>query len=289
MKRIPAYALGGTVIGAALALALGGCSSAPKRPAEIFASRNAAERQLDLANKEADRSRYDSALEILKEVRRLAVSVDDPRLLIREAVTRGTVLYALGSTGEAAEVWAQALDEANTAKEEELAGTVRLYMAKSRLLASPEAAGAVLEEARQEIARMRAEKLSIAFGWTVVGLALKERGEWAEGEDAIKRALEIHEKNNYLEQAAYDWYLIASIRSVAGGYEGAVEALRNAIAFDRRSENTYGLAADWRALGDVYKKAGSLPESRAAYRRSLDIFRSLDFEAEADAVATKLS
>jgi hypothetical protein len=39
----------------------------------------------------------------------------------------------------------------------------------------------------------------------------------------------------------------------------------------------------------VYKKAGSLPESRAAYRRSLDIFRSLDFEAEADAVATKLS
>jgi tetratricopeptide (TPR) repeat protein len=275
---------------AALALSFGGCSSAPKRPAEIFASRNAAESQLELANKEADRSRYGAALEILKEVRRLAVSVDDPRLLIRERIARGSALYALGSAGEAAVLWKQALEEADAAGEEELAGTVRLYMAKSRLLASPKAeAHSVEEEARQEIGRMKTEKLSIAFGWTIAGLALKEQGRWAEAEAAIKQALVIHEKNNYLEQAAYDWYLTASIRSVSGDYDGALAALRNALAFDRRSENTYGLAADWRALGDVYKKAGSPAESEAAYRRSLEIFRSLDFEAEAGGVEAKLS
>ena len=212
---------------AALA-AFGGCSSTPKRPAEVFASRNVAERQLELANKEVDRGRYDAALEILKEVRRLAVSVDDPRLLIRERVARGNALYALGSVGEASEMWKLALEEANSAGEEELAGTVRLYMAKSRLLTNPKAeAPAVEEEARQEIARMKTEKLSIAFGWTLVGLALKEQGRWAEAEAAIKRALGIQEKNNYLEQAAYDWYLTASIRSVSGDYDGAFRVVKN--------------------------------------------------------------
>jgi tetratricopeptide (TPR) repeat protein len=90
----------------------------------------------------------------------------------------------------------------------------------------------------------------------------------------LKRALDIHEGGNHLAEAAYDWFLIASVRSVAGRYEAALEALRIALSFDRRAENSYGLATDWRALGDIYKKMGDTPRSDAAYRRSGEIFKA---------------
>lgn len=281
------FRLGGKALHVTL-LCLMSCSVAPKRPAQIAAVRNIAESRLDLANKEADRGKYEDALNMLKEVRGLAVQVDDPRLLIREGLSRGNILYTLGHEDEAREVWNRALAEAESAGERELAAAVRIYMARSALLADGSAAAEVRERVSREIRAMKEETLFIAFGWIVIGLAEKERGRWTEGEAAIRRALGIHEKRRYLEQAAYDWYLIASIRSVAGRYNAALEALWKAVAFDRRSENTYGLGTDWRALGDVHKKAGNQAEARAAYRRAIDIFRSLDLEQEAAAVEARL-
>ena len=47
-----------------------------------------------------------------------------------------------------------------------------------------------------------------------------------EAEAAVKKALDIHQKESYLGEAAYDWYLIASVRSTAGNYDAALEALK---------------------------------------------------------------
>ncbi|MDR0525150.1 MAG: tetratricopeptide repeat protein [Spirochaetaceae bacterium] len=268
-------------------LALGGCSSAPKRPAETFVVRNTAETQLELANQAADQGNYEEALKTLEEVLRLAASVDDPRLRIREGLSRGNFLYALGRTSEAGSVWTAALAEAEAAKELELAASVRIYIARSRLQSgsSPET---IRDEVQREVAAMKTEKLSIAFGWIVIGLAERSLGRWKEGEAAIKRALTYHEKNNYLEKAGEDWYLIASIRSLSEEFEAAQEALRNALTFDRRAENGYGVAMDWRAIGDVYKKSGNWTEAQAAYRRSAEIFRALFLDAEAEAVEARM-
>jgi tetratricopeptide (TPR) repeat protein len=128
----------------------------------------------------------------------------------------------------------------------------------------------------------------IAFAWLVIGLAEKELGRYAEAESAVKKGLDIHEKDLYLEQAAYDWYLIASFRSLSGNYNGARQALESAMVLDRRVENSYGLATDWRALGDVFKKAGSPAESRQAYLRSAEIFRSLGNDQEAAGVEKQI-
>lgn len=271
------------------ALAFTACSSAPKRPAEVFTIRNTAENQLELANQTADRGNYAEALTLLEEARRLAVSVDDPRLLIRERIAQGNILYAQGSTGEATAVWKSALAEAEASGERELAGSVRIYMARSALADAPASAEQVREQVRQEIAAMKTEKLSIAFGWIVIGLAERELGRWADGEAAVKQALLYHEKNNYLEKAAEDWYIIASIRSVSGRYDLALEALRQAVAFDRRAENSYGLGMDWRAVGDVHKKAGRRQEAQAAYRRAAAIFRAMELEESAAAVEARMS
>jgi tetratricopeptide (TPR) repeat protein len=107
-------------------------------------------------------------------------------------------------------------------------------------------------------------------------------------ENNFKKALDIHSKTNYLEQAAYDWYLIASARSMSGQSASAVEALNAAIEFDRRAENTYGLASDWRALGDIYKKAGKTADTKAAYERAAEIYRSIQREQDAEETENRL-
>jgi tetratricopeptide (TPR) repeat protein len=268
---------------------IGGCSSAPKRPAAVFTVKNKVSTQLELAHKEADRGNYEQALDLLEEARRLSISTDDPELLIREGLSRGNILYALGRTAEADAVWDRALAEAELAGDAELAGIVRIYKARSRLLADGAAADTVKTEVHSALAAIGSDKLSLALGWTVIGLVEKEQGRWSEAEEALRKALVIHEQDNYLEQAAYDWFLIASVRSIAGQYAGALDALGKAIGFDRRAENTYGLGMDWRAQGDVYKKMGKSDEAGQAYRRSAAIFRSIFLEQEALRVESRLT
>jgi tetratricopeptide (TPR) repeat protein len=282
-----------TAFAAALAAAFAtACSSAPKRPAEVFSVRNMTETQLELANKETDRGHYETALELLAEARRLAVSADDPKLLIRTGLSEGNILFYLGRGEEAQRAWAAALAEAEAAREEELAAVSRIFMARSRLISPSgetpgDGAGEVRAQVQNEMSKIKSRSYT-ALGWTVTGLAEKALGRWDDAESSINKALDIHKKDNYLEQAAYDWYLIASVRSVAGQYAAAREALEEALAYDRRAENTYGLGMDWLALGDVLTKAGDTAGAETAYRRSAEIFRSIGLENEAAETAGRL-
>ncbi|MDR1955660.1 MAG: tetratricopeptide repeat protein [Treponema sp.] len=247
-----------------------------------------AETQLELVHKETDQGNYEQALKLLEEARRLVVSTDDPELLIREGIARGNICYSLGRIGEAETAWNSALAEAELAGEAELAAIVRLYQARGMLLTDGATADAVKTQVHAALSRIKTDRLSIALGWLLLGLAEKEQRRWAEAEAAMRNALAIHEKDNYLEQTAYDWFLIASVRSVAGQYAAALEALEKAIGFDRRAENSYGLGTDYRAQGDVYTKQGKPAEAEAAYRRSAAIFRAIFREPEAKTVEARL-
>jgi tetratricopeptide (TPR) repeat protein len=283
------FSLKGLVLGTALAVSVfAACSSIPKRPAEVSTQRNLVEIQLELVNKETDRGNYEQALNLLAETYRLVVSIDDPALLIRVELSRGNILSYLNRNGEAQTAWAAALSEADRAGEAELAAIGRIYIARSRLLANPETAGEVLTLVQKEMDSIKSDVLAVALAWTVTGLAEKNLGRWAEAEEALKKALDIHDRERYLELAAYDWYLIASVRSMAGQYDAALEALDAALGFDRRAENTYGLGMDWLALGDVQAKAENHPAAANAYRRSAAIFRSMNLEAEATLAEARL-
>jgi tetratricopeptide (TPR) repeat protein len=268
------------------------CSTAPKNPGDIYDLRKQAENQLDLGNKQADRGNYENALILLEESRRLAVLTDDPSLRIRTGLSRGNVLFALDRREEAAASWQRSLDEAQSAGNSELAAVSRIHIARGKLLAkggaSDETAQSVRDEAVRELGAIKSDRLYTAFAWTVIGLAEKALGRYAEAETAIKHSLEIHEKDRYLEQAAYDWYLTGNFRSLAKNYTGARQAIESAIALDRRVENSFGLATDWRALGDIYKNEGKQAEADAAYLRSAEIFRGLGSDAELAATESKL-
>jgi tetratricopeptide (TPR) repeat protein len=263
---------------------LAACSTAPKRPAEVFTVRNVAETQLDLAQKEADKGNYEKALTMLDEVRRLAVSVDSPAVRVREALLRGSAMYYLGNEADAIRLWENASVVAEQSGEVELAAMARIHLERGKLLNKSALPDAVLTAVNLELSVIKKNRLFIATGWVVIGLASKEAGLYEEAEAAFKKSLAIHGKDNYLEAAGEDWFLIASARSVAGDTEGAVNALWEAIMFDRRAENSYGLAMDWRAMGDVYKKAQKVDESRLAYNRSIAILRAIGLESDAEAV-----
>ena len=149
------------------------------------------------------------------------------------------------------------------------------------LVSGRASAQAVLEEINREQAFLKSDRLNTAFSWQAKSLALRALGSYSEAENALKHSLEIHEKDMYLENASYDWYTIASIRSVAGNTAGAISALQSSIAIDRRIENSWGLAASYRAMGDVYRKEGNSMQAQDAYARALRIYEAMGNTAEA--------
>jgi tetratricopeptide (TPR) repeat protein len=239
---------------------------------------------LEQANREADRGNYSLALALAEEARRMAVSVDDSSLRIRTGLSMGNSLFSLGRREEAAAVWQAALNEATAGGDVELAAISRIYQERGMLFSllarasggGDPAAGIaeIRSRVQADLGAVKTDRLSAALGWIVIGLAEKELGHYREAEDALKKALVIHEGERYLEQAAYDWYLVASVFSVSGRFDDAISALNEALKIDRRVENVYGLGKDWLAIGDVYAKAGKQDQSLAAYQRAAEILRS---------------
>jgi tetratricopeptide (TPR) repeat protein len=243
--------------------------------------------QLEAASKEMDRGNYEAALALVSEAQGFAVRADDPALIIRAALSRGDILSSLNRPGEAQAAFDGALEEAERIGDVEWSAVSRIYSIRSRLHGGGNAME-LRDQVRSALSLIKNDQAGLALGWTVMGLVEKELGHWNDAENGIKNALDIHVKGGYLEKAAYDWYLIASVRSVSGEYQDALNALEEALSYDRRVENTYGLGTDWRAMGDVYKKAGKGPAADIAYRRSADIFRSINMEKEAAEVEGRM-
>jgi len=269
-----------------LALCSFACSSPPKRTGDVFDTRKDAEEQLQQGTREADRGNFTTAMAFINEAKRLAIITDSSHLLIRSDLSLGNVLFSMGRIKDADEAWNKALEEAEFSGNREYTAVCRIHIARGRLL-SPGAAESVRDEVSQEMAQIKSEEIYTAFAWTVIGLAEKDMGRHAAAEDAVKRALVIHEKALNFELAAYDWFMIASFRSLSGNSAGALNALERAIEFDRRTENSWGLANDWQAFGDVQKKAGNRAAANAAYARAATIFRAINNTEAADKVLAR--
>ncbi|MDR2865044.1 MAG: tetratricopeptide repeat protein [Spirochaetaceae bacterium] len=273
------------------ALLLSLCSSAPKRAVEIRTMRFMAETQLDLSNKYAGRGNYKQALDMLEESRRIAVAVDDPELLVRTALAYGDILYYLDKTDEALAYWKDALQTAQEAHDRELSAVCSIYLDRYQLLSNPgnpAVADKVKHNTKENMAFLTEDTLNAANGWIVAALAEKELKNYGDAEAALKNAFSIHSKGNYLELAAYDCYLLASLYSKQGSYEAAIASLHDAIGFDRRAENSHGLGMDYLALGDIYKKTGNKNSSIEMYTRAAGIFKAARLEKELQQAQEKL-
>jgi len=277
------------IITAAIIAVFSGCSSAPKKATEIFTDRNTAVKQLDLANFTANRGRYEEALAILEEARKLAVGADDPPLRLRTSMSRGNFLFALGRSAEAFAEWESAAAEGDSSGEPVLAALARIFSIRAKIMLLDTEPGAanvqeLIEPLNREMIAVRSDNGAVAIGNITLGLAERQMGRWVDAENTVKKALSYHENGLFLEDAAYDWFLIASIRSLAGNYEASLTALRTAIGFDRRAENGFGLASGWQATGDVLLKAGRGGEAASAWRRAAEIYRAIGLNSLAEKV-----
>jgi len=251
------------------------CSSQPKNPGDVIHLRAQTEKELALANREAGRGNYEIAQGLLEECRRKAVLADDWGLIIRCGLSLGNVLFSLGRGDEAFSEWEKAVQLAQKHGDRELLSVSKIYYARGALISGGASAQNVLNDVNREASNIKNDKLYIAFSWQVKALAYRSLGSLREAEDAVKQSLAIHEKEKYLENASYDWYTIASVRSLAGNTKGALEALEAAIKFDRRIENSWALAANWRAMGDVHRKAGNNQAANEAYLRAREIYTAM--------------
>jgi len=263
------------------------CSTAPKNPGDVYTLRTSAESLLESANKDAGRGNFANALLLLDKCKQNAILADDPSLIIRTCLSRGNVLLALRRTKEAFAEWDFAIGEAERFENAELLSVSKIFRARGNLI-SGTSAQEVLDEVNRESRNIR-DRLYLAFSWQVKGLALSALGSYREAETAVQQSREIHERDRYLENASYDWYVIASIRSLANNTTGALEALDASMALDRRIENSWGLAASWRARGDVYRKAGRHSEADEAYRHALAIYTAMKNENEAAETQRRLN
>jgi len=265
------------------------CSSPPKNKDEVFIHRSQAENMLALGNKEAGRGNYENAFAILAESKRNAVLSDDPSAIIRCSLSLANVLYSLGRKDDAFNEWEKAIAEAEKSGNRELLSVTRIFYARGNLFSGRASAASVLDEVNRQQGFIKADRLYIAFSWQVKALAQRALGSYTEAENSIKRSLEIHEKDMYPENASYDWYTLASIRSLAGNPNGALQALNSAILIDRRIENSWGLAASWRAVGDVNRKEGMEKEALEAYSRARAIYEALGNSFEIAQIDQRIS
>jgi len=269
-------------------LGLSSCSTAPKNTGDVNVLRKSAEIGLESANKSAGEGNFVNAQNLLIEYKKQAILADDSSLIIRTCLSYGNVLLSLGKTNEAYAEWDQAVAEAHKLGDKELLSVTKIFRARGNLLSGKANAQSVLDEVNREIDNVKTNKLYIAYSWQTKGLAQRDLNSYTEAEASIKKSLDIHEKEKALANASYDWYTIASIRSVAGNTAGALQALESAIAFDRRIENSFGLAANWRAMGDVYRKMGKNDDALEAYKRSRAIFEALGNKDEVTAIDNRM-
>jgi tetratricopeptide (TPR) repeat protein len=270
-------------------LALSSCSTAPKNSGDVNVLRKSAEVGLESANKAAGQGNFINARDLLMGYKKQAVLADDSSLLIRICLSYGNVLLSLGKTDEAYAELDQAVAEAQKLGDKELLSVTRIFRARGNLLSGKASAQSVLDEVNREIGNIKTNKLYIAYSWQTKGLAQRDLNSYTEAEASIKKSLEINEQEKALENASYDWYTIASIRSMAGNTAGALQALDSAIKIDRRIENSFGLAANWRAVGDIYRKMGKNDDALEAYKRSRAIYDALGNKDEVTAIDARIN
>jgi len=266
---------------ASLLLLTGGCSSAPKRPAEITAARNACDAQIAMGDAASARGDFANAELYFAEAWRLAVGADYEKGRIRALLSRGEARFAAGDIARAQTDRQQAYAEAAAGGYPALAAAAQASIARGNLgegradVSTEDRAARAIEAqtaAREALPLLGGEPLLKASVLRTAALAEKDLGNFAEAEKHLLEAAGIHEKGLFLEDSGYDWFLLASVRSKAGMYDRALEALDRAIEFDRKAEHSAGLGMDWLARGTVFEKKGERDAAAAAYRRSAEIF-----------------
>ncbi|MCQ2573907.1 MAG: hypothetical protein MJ182_08425 [Treponema sp.] len=281
-----------------------GCSSAPKRQMVYTDVAQHAYDNYEKANGCITRGEYEKAEKYLEDSYAQAVSIDKNDLICKillsgisyriqnPVVDLSEKAFALPSDVDTL------LSEARFAAAQSdekirplLESIIRVYDCRVKLF---KAQNGVESYGNSEIQKiLDGEIKNLSKDPYYLAFLYRTKGDWSHflmnykaAAENYKTAADVHTKNLYLYEIAYDWYLCASSYSKDGKKQEAVSAIQNALKYDRDAENSMAIAQDYLAAAHILVKGTSSQTEREKAlfyaKKAESIFRSTGNLQKAD-------
>jgi tetratricopeptide (TPR) repeat protein len=213
------------------------CSTQPKKPDTVSTVKNQAAQDAATGEGYVRQGRYDLALQFFTLSLGEYTSIDDTEGVIQVYNALGKTYISMGSLEMAQDILVKARELARGAKPSFLFVTTlnlgELYLSKG----DAGTARTTFEEALAMPADSRTSSQT-AILYHDMGTAAKNLGEPEKALEYYGKALEINLAGKLKEQAASDYYMIASVHSQAGRYDDAVKNATLALTLDKQIENS---------------------------------------------------
>jgi len=281
-----------------------GCSSAPKRQMVYTDITQHAYDNYEKANGAITRGEFEKAGKYLNDAYAQAVSIDKNDLICKILLS-GITYRIQNPVAENSEsdfelpfdvdvLLSDAKTAASLADEKTrplLESVIRVYECRARLYKAQNDKDAVTNSEIQKV--LDAEIKNLSKEPYYLAFLYRTKGDWSSflmnygaAAEAYKNAADIHTKNRYLFEIAYDWYLCAGAYSKDGKKSAAMDAVSNALKYDKDAENVTAIAQDYMAAANILvKKNPTAEEKKQAVfyaEKAASIYRSAGYDQKAE-------
>jgi tetratricopeptide (TPR) repeat protein len=262
-------------------LAAGSCSSTPRRPDTVVVTRNRAAEATASGNSYFRQGRYDLALRFFTQALELNTSVDNLEGIVQSANSIGKVSMALGDLDGAEQLFTRAREQAGSSRE--LAALCEgnlgeLAMRRGDYDKALAIFDGILAGAAGKTGGLPDELYALILHNR--GTAHKNLGDGARAREDLSRSLALNLAAKRVEEAAADYYALASLDTREGLFESAKQNALQALNLDKQVENSLGIAKDLYALGVVSSRLGDTASAYDYFRRSYQVSTTLSLRAD---------
>jgi tetratricopeptide (TPR) repeat protein len=269
-------------------LAVAACSTAPKQTDEVIRVKTQAAQDSTTGDGYLRQGRHALALQFYTQSLSEYTSIDDEAGIIASYNAVGRTAMAMGSLVMAEDMFTRARERSRTTSPS------LLFVSTNNLgelfLVRGEAARALalFQEAIALPASARDPRQD-GIARHNIGTAQKNLGNLAEALASYQASLEINLSKKFSEEAASDYYMIASVRSLQGDYGEADRNAQLALVLDKRIENSPGIGQDLFALGLIAKKRKDTAGSFDYFQRSYLVYTAVGMTGETKKVLGELA
>ncbi len=249
------------------------CSSAPRRQDEVFEQKNKAAEAARLGNDSYRKGDLEQASRFFTLALACNAAVDNRAGLAESYNSLGKVSLARGANDEAVRHFAQALRIAQDLGAGALASKAENNLGEAAFARGEFAAA--LEQFGKALGGKGLTDGEKAVVLHNQGAALRRLGRPAEAEPLLREALTINTRDKIWDEAASNYYVLASLETERGALDRARELAGLALESDRKVENGRGIAKDYVALARIAARAGDRERALELFERAVLVYQSL--------------
>jgi tetratricopeptide (TPR) repeat protein len=270
-----------------LTLVVVACSTAPAKSDTVTTMKTQATQNAAFGDGYYRQGRFDLALQFYLQALNEYTSVDDVEGIVLTYNDIGMTYIAMGSYDAAEPLLLKAQDTARSVSQPLLLTSSinlgELYLAKG----DATKALATFQEGLNLPAKARTP-MNTAILYHDTGTAQKSLGDLSAALASFGKSLEINLANKYIQEAAGDYYMIASVYSKQGSYDEATKNALLALAADKQIESSPGIAHDLYALGLIAAKKPDMASAYDYFQRAYLVYTTLGAKADIKKALTEL-